>query len=567
MAPATRLNQTQMEQVRELITEEFNNAFNQLIPNVTTDIINQVHALLDERLTAVHGGALPAPPVRDSPYYFEKFSKCHPPQWNGDLNPVEAKHWIADIESALMTCGCPDQYKVVVAMSQLRKKANTWWKTVTTLMTEDELRAMTWAQFVERFEGQYVPKVEQQRMQQQFMALEQTTESVSDLNAKFLEMLSFCPSFAGNEPWLVSRYADALRTEIREFVSMQEFTTLSAIMDAARRREIELQTQQLKRKADNALTKTSGDAHKKQKNGGKTRYEYRPSGGQDDKSRLVCYNCKKLGHHWKHCKSSAVVASPQVPSTVPTCFNCNEKGHKKPDCPQLKNGGGGGGTKPASASSFKGPTMVTRGRAHQLTAGEPAITATVAGTYLLDSEPAAVMFDSGATHSFVSRTFINRLGRSIGKLARPMVIEVADNRMIYVTDVYRGCTLEFSGVEFPIDLIPIAMRELCVIVGMDWLDAFDAEIHCRKKQIRVQNPKGGELIIQGDTPRLAVASCSSAKVLNDVPVVSDFSNVFPEELPGLPPIRQVEFRIDLLSGATPIAKAPYRLAPPEMKEL
>ena len=79
------------------------------------------------------------------------------------------------------------------------------------------------------------------------------------------------------------------------------------------------------------------------------------------------------------------------------------------------------------------------------------------GTYLLDSEPAVVMFDSGATHSFVSRTFINRLGCSIGKLARPMVVEVADNRTIYVTDVYRGCTLEFSGVEFPIDLIPIAM--------------------------------------------------------------------------------------------------------------
>ncbi|KAI3708525.1 hypothetical protein L2E82_37728 [Cichorium intybus] len=287
------------------------------------------------------------------------------------------------------------------------------------------------------------------------MTFEQTSECVSDLNAKFLEMMSFCPSFAGDEAWLVSRYKDALRTEIREFH---------------------------KRKADHTLTKTSGDAHKKQKNGGKTRYEYRPSAGQDDKSRLVCYNCKKPGHHWKNCKSSVVVASPQVPSSVPTCFNCNEKGHKNPDCPLLKNSGGGGGMKPAGASSSKGTTMVTRGRVHQLTAEEPAITATVAGTYLLDSEPAVVMFDSGATHSFVSRTFINRLGRSIGKLARPMVMEVADNRMIYVTDVYRGCTLEFSGVEFPIDLIPIAMRDLCVIVGMDWLDAFDAEILCRKKQ-------------------------------------------------------------------------------------
>ncbi|XP_052622326.1 uncharacterized protein LOC128127694, partial [Lactuca sativa] len=81
---------------------------------------------------------------------------------------------------------------------------------------------------------------------------------------------------------------------------------------------------------------------------------------------------------------------------------------------------------------------------------------------------------------------------------------------------------------------------------MDWLDAFDAEIHCRKKQVRVRNPRGGELIIQGDIPRLAMASCSSTIALDDVPIISDFSDVFPEELPGLPPIRQVDFRIDLV---------------------
>ncbi|KAI3523762.1 hypothetical protein L1887_02146 [Cichorium endivia] len=131
-----------------------------------------------------------------------------------------------------------------------------------------------------------------------------------------------------------------------------------------------------------------------------------------------------------------------------------------------------------------------------------------------------------------------------------MIVEVADNRTIYVTDVYRGYTLEFSGVEFFIDLIPIAIRELCVIVGMDWLDAFDVEIHCWKKQIRVQNPRGGELIIPGDIPRLALACCSSAVTLVDIPIVSDFSDVFPEELPSFSPIRQVEFRLDLVPDAT-----------------
>ncbi|KAL7585252.1 hypothetical protein Lser_V15G44289 [Lactuca serriola] len=345
MAPPARLNQLQMQQVRNIVAEEFNNAFNELIPGVTNDIINQVKALRDERLAAIPGGALSAPPIRDSAYYFEKFSKCSPPLWNGESDPVAAKHWVSDVEGAFMTVGCPDQYKVVIAMNQLRKRGKTWWNTITALLNEEEVRAMSWAQFVERFKAQYVPKVEQQRMQQEFMALQQTTESVSDLNAKFLEMLSFCPSFAGNEAWLVSQYTTILRTEIREFVSMQEFPTLSAIMDAARRREIELQTQ-TKRKANDTSSKTSGDAQKKKKQG---------------------------GHHSKNCRAHPASAVPQITSAAPVCYHCNETGHKKPECPKLKAGKGSGGTNPAIASSSKGPTMVTRGRAHQMTADEPAL--------------------------------------------------------------------------------------------------------------------------------------------------------------------------------------------------
>ena len=173
------------------------------------------------------------------------------------------------------------------------------------------------------------------------------------------------------------------------------------------------------------------------------------------------------------------------------------------------------------------------------------------------------------------------------------MVEVADNRTLTVTDVHRGCTLEISGEKFPIDLILIDMRELCVIVGMDWMDSYDAEIICRHKQIRVRTPSGGELLIQGDLPKRTVALCSAArarqylqhsgteylayvvdthvneekKSVNEVSVVREFSDVFPDDLPGIPPERQVEFKIDLIPGAAPVAKAPYRLAPPEMKEL
>ncbi|GJQ91474.1 putative reverse transcriptase domain-containing protein [Tanacetum coccineum] len=98
-----------------------------------------------------------------------------------------------------------------------------------------------------------------------------------------------------------------------------------------------------------------------------------------------------------------------------------------------------------------------------------------------------------------------------------------------------------------------------IIIGMDWLSRYDATILCgEKKYIE----KGGELFLAQVTEQEP-----KEKRLEDVPVIQDFPEVFPEDLPGLPPPRQVEFRIDLILGAAPVARAPYRLAPSEMKEL
>ena len=165
---------------------------------------------------------------------------------------------------------------------------------------------------------------------------------------------------------------------------------------------------------------------------------------------------------------------------------------------------------------------------------------------------------------------------------------------MYATEVIRGCVLEIFGVEFPIDLVPIAMGDVCVIVGMDWLSRFGAVIDCEWQLVTIRDPSGGVLTVYGEGTRPDSAFCSAARArqslqqgcsgfvayvvdtrvgaerpstVEEVPIVREFPDVFPEELPGVPPERQVEFHIDLIPGAAPIAKAPYRLAPPEMQEL
>ncbi|GJW74901.1 putative reverse transcriptase domain-containing protein [Tanacetum coccineum] len=99
-----------------------------------------------------------------------------------------------------------------------------------------------------------------------------------------------------------------------------------------------------------------------------------------------------------------------------------------------------------------------------------------------------------------------------------------------------------------------------VIIGMDWLSKYHARIICDKKVVHI-SIDGKTLIIR------VMEKKSDEKRLEDIPVVREFLVVFPKDLPGLPPVHQVEFQIDLILGAAPVARAPYRLAPSEMQEL
>ncbi|KAI3768717.1 hypothetical protein L2E82_19547 [Cichorium intybus] len=102
---------------------------------------------------------------------------------------------------------------------------------------------------------------------------------------------------------------------------------------------------------------------------------------------------------------------------------------------------------------------------------------------------------------------------------------------------------------------------------MDWMGQHESWIDCKNKRVWIQTPSGGEPVVQGERKNRGAVFCSAAKARRHFQhgVVRDFPNVFPEDQPGVPPERQVEFKIDLTPGAAPIAKAPYRLAPPEIR--
>ncbi|GKB87782.1 putative reverse transcriptase domain-containing protein [Tanacetum coccineum] len=210
--------------------------------------------------------------------------------------------------------------------------------------------------------------------------------------------------------------------------------------------------------------------------------------------------------------------------------------------------------------------------------------------FLLNNRYARVLFDSGSDKSFVNTSFSHLIDIKPVRLNTSYEVELADGKIVSTNIVLRGCTLNLINHLFEIDLIPIELGTFDIVIRMDWLVERDAVIVCGKKEVHIP-VKNDVLVVKGNegVSRLKVISCIKArkyvekvsqlflahvtekepseKRLQDVHVICDFLEVFPDDLPGLPPPRQVKFKIELVLGAAPVVRVPYRLTSSEIKEL
>nr|GEX84737.1 putative reverse transcriptase domain-containing protein [Tanacetum cinerariifolium] len=271
-----------------------------------------------------------------------------------------------------------------------------------------------------------------------------------------------------------------------------------------------------------------------------------------------CYKCNKSGYLSRDCKSltNANVANNQRGNGAGqkvSCYECGAQGHFKRYCPKLKNNNNNRGNHVGTGNA----------QARVYAVGN-------AGT-----NPDA---NTVTDHDYP--------------------VELANGRIVGVNTVIRSCTLNFLNHSFNIDLMPVEMGSFDVIIGMDWLLRYQAVIVCADKIVRIpwgretlifHNDRSNQehesqlnIILCAKTQKYMLKGCqvflahvttkeaeakSGKKRLEYVPIVRDFPEVFPEDLPGLPPTRQGVFKIALIPGAAPVARVPYRLAPSEMKEL
>ncbi|GJT83247.1 putative reverse transcriptase domain-containing protein [Tanacetum coccineum] len=383
--------------------------------------------------------------------------------------------------------------------------ALTWWNSHKRIIGIEAAYAMSWVEHMKLMTKVYCPRNE--------------------------ELVLLCTRMVPNEEEKVERFVGGLPDNIQGNVIAVEPTKLQDAICIAKH----LMDQKLKGYARTGNNKKKGYV-------GSLPYCNKCKFHHAGPCTVRCGNCKRVGHITRDCTTTV------TPNTQRALNRGNKNGNKS----RNQTGGneamakaytiGGGGANPDS-------NVVT-------------------GTFFLNNRYASMLFDSRADRSFVSSTFSDLLDVAPTTLDTSYAVELVDGRILEINVVLRGYTFRLLGHPFDIDLMPVELGSFDVISGMDWLAKYHAVIFFDEKVFRI--PYGDEV---RDVKFIAQVTSkktedqSKEKRLEDVPIVREFLEVFPEDLPRLSSSRQVEFQIDLVPGAAPVARAPYRLALAELQEL
>ncbi|GJT37575.1 putative reverse transcriptase domain-containing protein [Tanacetum coccineum] len=263
----------------------------------------------------------------------------------------------------------------------------------------------------------------------------------------------------------------------------------------------------------------------------------------------TCFNYNRSGHLAKDCSGMPRNVNPVNARnpTIKACYECGSTDHVKSVCPRLNRAQGPKGNRPNQVVA----NNVGQGHGNQR------------------NHARGRAFMLGAEEAHRDPNIVTGIEPS--ELSFKYEIKIASEQLVKIDKVIKGCKLEIEGHVFDIDLIPFGHGSFDVIIGMDWLSNYKDEIICHEKVVRIPLPDGKVLRVLGERPKekaiLLMSAKASDKKQEEIVMVKDFPKVCPDDLSRLPPLREIEFWIELIFGAIPIAKSPYCLAPSELEEL
>jgi hypothetical protein len=252
------------------------------------------------------------------------------------------------------------------------------------------------------------------------------------------------------------------------------------------------------------------------------------------------------------------------------CFNCGSPSHFIKDCPQPRKSFQGQTSSLINKGKGKRQMVqVRQGRVNLTTLSELLEgTPIMMGTFSINHHPVIVLFDSGATHSFISKDCRTKIGLDIYSINEVYRI-ITPGGKISSNQICRMVPLQLGGHPIKTDLLVIDQKGMDVLLGMNWMTQNQVSLDISSRIVEINFPELKPIILYLP-PWECVNSCTYTATgikLNDIPVVCEYPDVFPDDLPGMPPDRDVEFVIELQPGTAPISKRPYRMPPNELAEL
>jgi hypothetical protein len=192
----------------------------------------------------------------------------------------------------------------------------------------------------------------------------------------------------------------------------------------------------------------------------------------------------------------------------------------------------------------------------------------LAGMFSLNGHPTIILFDSGASQDFISRACTQKHQMAIKYMPTPYMISTPGGK-IFTRQVVVNPSLNLGGRVYKTCLIVLEGQGIDVILGMNGMKRHRALLDTTTRTVHLDSPEQGSTILQlALTPVTSVAVHHMAtQNLEDILIACEFPNVFPEDLPGMPLDRDIEFIIELQPGMTPISRQPYKMTPKELAEL
>ncbi|KAJ4814752.1 polyprotein [Rhynchospora pubera] len=532
---------------------------------------------------------------------YDSFGKTTPPRFQGD-NLAAAEEWLASIKSKFRVCRAPEEFRVELATHYLENDARFWWENKK-LDFDGDQDAIPWEWFEEQFNEQYADDIMKEEMRQRFIELKQGSKPVAEYNMEFINLSRYALDIRADPKRYRRHYINGLRSKIGGAIDDPYVTDLKRLMNHAAQKEVHFKRER---------EEEEEEARKVRSKSGQMQVAGRGKGKAPIPSSATSSKAKPSGHWCRTCNQPHPEVSCHLRNR--TCFGCGSPRHIRKDCPNPSPaghfGGQGSGGYPRGGGRAPG---FDRGRAGGRASGrrggrvgvfaaevehegeeQPHVVAPnemLSGIVSISGHFAFVLFDTGCSHSIVSREFVESCGWVMEKRSDVSRVLTPLGQSNEVVLGCRDLKVLIAGRELSLDVLILDISGYDFLLGLDWLAKHNAVIECAKRRIQFNMGRPIKCALNfrtvGDpTPYISAVEarnllqagcmCFLAAVIVDgdgkpdistIPVVREFVDVFPSEISGMPPPREVEFGIELQSGAVPISKAPYRMAPAELKEL